>query len=73
MEHNPLSTQPKSRAELASIKRGKARQHALDEMRRAASALSAAMQDEPNSEQSLALHDLRNRLRSLIAELRLLG
>jgi len=64
--------QPLSRAELASITRTKARSHALDQMRRAASALSAAMIDEPNSRQSLALHDLQNRLRSMIAELRVL-
>jgi len=67
------NNQPLSRAELAAITRSKARSHALDQMRRAASALSAAMVDEPNSRQSLALHDLHNRVRSMIAELRLLG
>jgi hypothetical protein len=68
-----MNTQPMTHAELAAVRRTEAREHALDHVRRAASALTAAMLDEPNSKRSQALHDLQDRLRSLIAELRLLA
>ena len=63
---------PLSRAELASITRTKAREHAIDQLRRTLSALNAALNDEPSSARSTALHSIRGRVVAMIAELRAL-
>jgi hypothetical protein len=63
---------PKSREELAAIRRGAAREYVADQLRRASSGLNAAVDGETNSTRVAVLHGMRRKVVAMIAELRAL-
>jgi len=67
-----MNVQPKRCAELHAIRRAQAREHCTDQLRRAVSALNAAIDGEPSSTRSTALHDLRRRVVRMIDEVKAL-
>jgi hypothetical protein len=59
-------------ADEAAIKRSQALTFAIDQLRRGASALTAAANGEPNAMRQAVLASIHQRLQSMLAELRAL-